>query len=193
LGWFAGWLLSTRALALALIVGVLGFGLLGPAVSTFVWERKGGELKRGAGSPIVEHLPGALLRGLSPAIIVFLAALGGLSIFGMEPSEPNPYVLFLASLIGAVFSQEVWGWAYTTFRSKLKEKVADQIAPPGSADPQPRQANQPPEPPGTTLPPAPTQPDAAPAPAPRIAADNPPSEAPADDGPDTYPFQGAYF
>jgi len=110
---FAGWLIETRSLPLAMIIGMLGFGLLGSAVSTFVREQE----ERNAGDPLVgEHplvgdLAGVLIRGLSAAIIVFLAAVGGLAILGTGQSDPNPYVLFLGCLVGAVYSQEVWNWA----------------------------------------------------------------------------------
>ena len=115
----AGWLLETRSLPLAMIIGMLGFGLLGSAVSTFVREQsersanegKTEEQKRITQDPLVADLAGVLIRGLSAAIIVFLAALGGLAVIGTGKSEPNPYVLFLGCLVGAVFSQEVWDWA----------------------------------------------------------------------------------
>ena len=125
----SGWLLRTRSLDLALIIGMLGFGLLGSAAATFVRERKGNVVPpRDQPKPIVEDLAGVLIRGLSAAIIVFLAALGGLAILGTGPTDPNPYVLFLGCLIGAVFSQKVWGWAYEWLTGDL-DKDREKLAP----------------------------------------------------------------
>ena len=51
----------------------------------------------------------SLIRGLSAAIVVFLAAEEGLAIFSSTGSaDSNPYVLLFTCLIGAVFSQDVW-------------------------------------------------------------------------------------
>src|SRR5262245_18333400 len=89
-GFFAGWLVKTRSLPLALIIGMLGFGLMGSAISTFSREQP----SRQDDDPLVKDLAGVVFRGLSAAIILFLAAEGGLAIIGTGSSEPNPYVLF---------------------------------------------------------------------------------------------------
>ncbi|MFN7944777.1 MAG: hypothetical protein U0Z53_05460 [Blastocatellia bacterium] len=107
-GFVARWLLSTESLSLALITGLLGFGLLGSACSTFVRER----VRRGNDGVLVADLPGVVIRGLSAAIVVFLAVEGGLAIFASSGSEPNPYVLLLTCLVAAVFSEDVWRWAH---------------------------------------------------------------------------------
>jgi hypothetical protein len=54
-----------------------------------------------------------VIRGLSAAIVVFLAVEGGLAIFagGTVDPDPNPYVLLLTCPIGAVFSEHIWEWA----------------------------------------------------------------------------------
>lgn len=135
-GLFAGWLVDTRSLPLALIIGMLGFGLLGSAVSTFVREQR----ERKMGEPLVVDLAGVLIRGLSAAIIMFLAAVGGLAILGTGQSDPNPYVLFLGCLVGAVFSQEVWAWARlrmlpTSPRPGGDDERPEQPGPVGPDDP----------------------------------------------------------
>jgi uncharacterized membrane protein YfcA len=54
---------------------------------------------------------GAVCRGTSAAIIVFLAAYGGITIVAHDQSDPNPYLVFATCLVGAVFSEEIWKWA----------------------------------------------------------------------------------
>jgi hypothetical protein len=105
----ASWLLETESLPLAMIVGLMGFGLLGSACSTFVRERAGKPVVQAV--PLVEDLAGVVIRGLSAAVVVFLAVEGGLAIFSSNTGDPNPYVLLLTCLIAAVFSESVWEWA----------------------------------------------------------------------------------
>ena len=116
----AKWLLETESLSLALIVGMMGFGLLGSAVSTFVRETQGQQ--RREGEPLVADLGGVILRGVSAAIVVFLGAKGGLTVFAGNSSEPNPYVLLFTCLIGAVFSERVWDWAREKIVSGNEER-----------------------------------------------------------------------
>ena len=102
-GLVARWLLQTKSLPLSLITGMLGFGLLGSAIATFV---RGGA-QRGQVSLSAE-VTSVLVRGLSAAVVVFLAVKGGLAIFSTGDNEPNAYVVFLTCLVGAVFSEDVW-------------------------------------------------------------------------------------
>ena len=142
----AQWLLETESLSLALIVGMMGFGLLGSAVSTFVRETQGQQREDGA--PLVADLGGVILRGVSAAIVVFLGVKGGLTVFAGNGSEPNPYVLLLTCLVGAVFSERVWDWA----REKIiadgekKKEVEAAPPPPPPAGPPPPAASAMPEP-----------------------------------------------
>ena len=106
-GWMAGWLLKTRSLALALIAGMIGFGVLGSAVSTFVRERLDGQ----PSGVLVQNVGGVAIRGISAALVVYLAIVGGLSVFAADAEKPNPYALFLTCLVGAVFSEKIWEWA----------------------------------------------------------------------------------
>ena len=103
----ASWLLQTESLPLVLIVGMFGFGLLGSACSTFVREKG----TKDPDAPLVEDLGGVVIRGLSAAIVVFLAVEGGLAVFSASNNDPNPYVLLFTCLVGAVFSETVWEWA----------------------------------------------------------------------------------
>lgn len=130
-GFVAGWLLRTESLSLALITGLIGFGLLGSACSTFIRERlsetgnvdtRKAKLKKPDGL-LVSDLTAVIIRGVSAAIVIFLAVEGGLAIFASGEGEPNPYVLLFTCLVAAVFSETVWSWAEKQLNDRLnKEK-----------------------------------------------------------------------
>jgi len=173
----ASWLLRMESMPLALIVGLLGFGLLGSACSTFVRERRASSqseqnqpppsgspenqphpradqqnLPSPSGSqpdrPLVSDLAGVLIRGLSAAIVVFLAVEGGLAVFSNPNAIPNPYVLLLTCLVGAVYSETVWEWAEGNLNQRFPQNQAGQ-----HPNPQPSPRTQ------TTNPPAKPTPD----------------------------------
>jgi hypothetical protein len=73
----ASWILRTESMPLALIVGMVGFGLLGSASSTFIREHA----NRKSSQPLVSNLIGVVIRGVTAAILFFLAVEGGLLIF----------------------------------------------------------------------------------------------------------------
>jgi len=133
-GFVASWLLKTESLQLALITGMLGFGLLGSAVSSFVQEGKPHSLQvakpSAEGAPLVSDLPALLIRGFSAAIVVFLAAEGGLAIFsGSGSVDPNPYILMFTCFTAAVFSRNAW----ERVREKIEEGKAKKGQPPNSS------------------------------------------------------------
>jgi hypothetical protein len=121
--WVSAWLLRTESLALALITGMLGFGLLGAAASTFVREHTD-EPGRSKDDPLVKDLTGVVIRGGSAAVVVFLGVMGGLAVFSSRDPNPNPYVLLFTCLVGAVFSERVWTWAAENL--KLSGRNADE-------------------------------------------------------------------
>ena len=123
----AGWLLKTESLSLALVVSLLGFGLLGASASTII--RSHGASAPAEGQPLVPNLLSVIVRGLSAAMVVFLVVEGGLSVFASSSSEPNPYVLMLTCLIAAVFSEPVWEGA-----KGYLESLVDRWKTQGSAD-----------------------------------------------------------
>ncbi|MGV3518085.1 hypothetical protein [Luteitalea sp.] len=108
----ASWLVRTESLSLISCVGLLGFGLLGAAASSFVRDQR---LRLQAApaqsAPLVSDLAAVVVRGLVAAVVVFLAVKGGLSVFAVETPDPNPYVLLLTCLIAAIFSEPVFEWA----------------------------------------------------------------------------------
>jgi hypothetical protein len=117
----ASWLLRTESLPLAQIVGMLGFGLLGSAVSSFV--RQG--TRRQPDGELVKDLPTLIIRGATAAVVVFLAVKGGLAIFASGTGEPNSYVLLLTCLVAAAFSEDVWKAARVWLRKQTGEKDKD--------------------------------------------------------------------
>ena len=122
LRFIAGWLLNAASVPLALIVGLVGFGLLGAAISTFVREQLDARMipvPPEARHVIVSDLAGVALRGISAAIVVFLAVQGGLAVLSGASSDPNPYVLLLACFVAAVFSERVWRRTYEHLQNEL--------------------------------------------------------------------------
>ena len=125
LGPFSGialWLLKTETLSLVLIAGLFGFGLLGAAASTIIRERG---THRAPATPLVSDLPPLIVRGITAAIVVFLAVKGGLAIFGTGSPDPNPYVLMLTCLVAAVFSEPVWAGAQNYLERLVKNWGGD--------------------------------------------------------------------
>jgi hypothetical protein len=121
------WLLKTRSLELALIVGMLGFGLFGALISSFVRQFNippNGENPK-PDQPLVKDLTAVVIRGFSAAMVLFLAVEGGFAIFSTSSPKPNPYALFFTCLIGAVFSERVWEWAKDRLSSISSPKNGD--------------------------------------------------------------------
>lgn len=114
-GWVSNWLIRMQSSELTLIIGMLGFGLFGAAISSYVREQS----KRAPGEPIVINISNVVVRGLSAAVVVFLAVKGSIAIFTVGNEEPNAYVLFFTCLVGAVFSESVWSWARKRFEQNL--------------------------------------------------------------------------
>lgn len=116
--WFSGWLLDAETSALALIVGLLGFGLLGSAASTYIRETP----QRAENPLIINDLSGVTVRGVTAAIVVFLAVKGGLSVFSNGSEDVDPYALFFSCFLAAVFSEDVWDWAHDRLKSNLGDE-----------------------------------------------------------------------
>jgi hypothetical protein len=132
-GFIANWLVRTRSFSLALISGMIGFGLFGSAASRAVASFS----KARAHSD--EHLQtnpfDLLLVGTSSAVIIFLASQGGLAVVATGGTHsPNPYVLFLGCFLGAVFGERVWEVARVRFYGALQEHAAP-LKPPDSRPP----------------------------------------------------------
>lgn len=107
IGSWSGWLLRTELMPVVIIVGLVGFSLLGATVSRAVRVTSERERRTLTLDDFVLVIAG----GCTAAIVVFLAAYGGLTVLGGSGGDPNPYVLFATCLVGAVFSEDVWSWA----------------------------------------------------------------------------------
>jgi hypothetical protein len=119
-GHLGSWLVSKESLPLTLILGLMGFGILGATISSLV-RRSIGVAKATSDGAYVTDIVGDVSRGLSAAMLVFLAAYGGLAVFGAADAQPNAYVLLFVCLAGAAFSDEVWKWT----QKKLSGWLAD--------------------------------------------------------------------
>jgi hypothetical protein len=113
----AQWLLAAESVPLALVVGMLGFGVLGAAISSFVRERA--REPSPEMTPLAYDVPRMLMKGTSAAIVLFLGVEGGLAVFAGKDAQPNPYVLFFACFSAAVFSERVWDWAQNKLVSEF--------------------------------------------------------------------------
>jgi len=107
-GVMARWLLGTESREVALIAGLVGFGILGAFVSWLAGRRKDEAIA-------YADVGSVLLRGFGAAVVVFLGSYGGLAAIAQNVQQPypNPYVVFFLCLVGAVFSNDVWQWAKT--------------------------------------------------------------------------------
>lgn len=107
---FTGWLLSVESYPLVIIIGLIGFGLLGAGGSTFIREQSRDEKKA-----LIDDLAGVLIKGFTAAIVIFLGVQGSLAILTTNTGNLNAYALFFVSFVAAVFSDEAWKWAKKRF------------------------------------------------------------------------------
>ncbi len=110
IGAATSWLLSTESMPVTLIAGLVGFGLLGALVSRFGRETGRVRHEEGLGDLVV-----VVFTGFVAALVVYVAAYGGIAVTSEEGGNPNPYIVFGACLVGAIYSGEIFRWAYETF------------------------------------------------------------------------------
>ena len=110
IGKATGWLLRAQSLPLTLVVGLVGYGLLGALISRFVIARDNEFRIDNA----IEFAVVAL-AGFVAALVVFVSSFGGMYILAREATDPNPYAVFALCLGGAIFSSSVW----TNLRDRL--------------------------------------------------------------------------
>jgi len=126
-GW-TRWLIDTEQMPLVIIVGLVGFSLLGATVSRAVRGGPDDQNTKPSEDPnaqpseshryvrpraaiTFDDLLIVIAGGTTAAIVVFLAAYGGLALLGTNGGDPNPYIVFVTCLIGAVYSEDVWARA----------------------------------------------------------------------------------
>lgn len=123
-GLIARYLIKTESLDLVLLIGMLGFGLLGAAISSFqVVPKEVSNIQSYVSiiedfktKPIITNFWATLARGFSAAILIYLATKGGIAILTSNLSaDPNGYILLLLCFISAVFSEKVWNLVKTKF------------------------------------------------------------------------------
>jgi hypothetical protein len=137
------WLLDTDSIPLVIIIGLVGFSLLGATISRVVRAGTGDGFR---GLSITDLLV-VVAGGTTAAMVVFLASYGGLSIVGDARTDPDPYVVFIACLLAAVFSEDVW----VAFRARFQQQLqavnggnqADRLNDGGGPDTSPAPAGSP--------------------------------------------------
>ncbi|HLZ89403.1 MAG TPA: hypothetical protein VKQ52_19245 [Puia sp.] len=121
LGVMSDYLIKTHSSELVLLIGMLGFGLLGASLLSFApRDENSNFIESLSVKPLINNFGGVLARGFGAALIVYLATKGGLALFtlGGAASDPNGYILLLACFIGAVFSERVWTRISNAFGAK---------------------------------------------------------------------------
>jgi hypothetical protein len=108
LGTWTKWLIDTERMPVVIIVGLVGFSLLGATVSRAVRVQTD---DRPRAAFTLDDLLTVIAGGTTAAVVVFLAAYGGLAVLGNSSGDPNPYIVFATCLIAAVYSEDVWTWA----------------------------------------------------------------------------------
>lgn len=115
-------LIKSAAMDFIYIFGMIGFGILGSSLTTFV----GFKVKDGNDDlpdPELFEVIGVIVKGITAAIIVFLFIFGGFEVFSSGNTQaitPNAYMLFLTCFLGAVFSDRIWDHA----RERLTERLS---------------------------------------------------------------------
>jgi len=110
IGYATRWLLAAESIPVVLVVGLTGFGLLGALVSRFAREPNQANAEHS-----VRALTAVAFSGFVAALVVYLAAYGGIAVISTSKGDPNPYVVFAACLVGAIFAEDVWRWAKEAF------------------------------------------------------------------------------
>lgn len=116
-GFFANWLVESRSFALALISGMIGFGLFGAVMARALITYEPDIEAR-----VERESLDVLLVGFSAAVIIFLASQGGLALIANGEMQPNAYILFLSCFVGAAYGDKVWNTAKVRLKKSLEAK-----------------------------------------------------------------------
>jgi hypothetical protein len=117
---FINWLLQIESYSLVVVVGLIGFGLLGSISAGFVKEHRSRPKSHGV---LVPELTKALIAGFSAALVVYLGVRGSVSLLSGNISSTgnNGYLLYFLALMAAIYSDTAWEWARKRFESSLSE------------------------------------------------------------------------
>ncbi len=158
----AGYLIHPQSNELVLMIGMLGFGLLGASILSFRESEPNETMLDGfLTKPLIVRFGNVLARGFGAALVVYVATKAGLAIFSMgSASDTNGYMLLLSCFAGAVFSQSVWdklsntvkGWAGQKTDPQPQPQPNAKPAPNPQPNPQPNEQPQPPAEPGDETP-----------------------------------------
>ncbi|WP_132053155.1 hypothetical protein [Pseudocnuella soli] len=109
-GSISKFLIKPKSSELVLLIGMLGFGLLGASILSFEKNEGEGSLMGSfMRKPIIRNFEIVLARGFGAALVIYLATKGGLAIFAAgADTDANGYVLLLTCFVGAVYSDKVW-------------------------------------------------------------------------------------
>jgi hypothetical protein len=95
---------------LALIIGLIGFGLLGAIIGTF--SRANSETNITARANIINSIFTTIIKSFSASIVSYLSIKGGLSILtSTTENNANPYFILFVCFLASVYSEEIWLWA----------------------------------------------------------------------------------
>lgn len=95
---------------LALIIGLIGFGLLGAIIGTF--SRANAETSLTEKATIISSIFNTIIKSFSASIVTYLSIKGGLSIVTANAdNSANPYFVLFLCFLASVFSEEIWLWA----------------------------------------------------------------------------------
>ncbi len=119
-----------------LMMGLLGFGLMGAAIRAMAKDEKlidehtvnGDAAATGRAKLNAGQFGAIVVQGAGAAVAVFLAFQAGALVFSGEPTvSPFPQLLFC--FLGAVFAEEVWAWGRNALRGFLDSNGAAQNHP----------------------------------------------------------------
>jgi len=117
------WLLATDSLDVVVIIGMLGAGLFGSAVGTFV-AASVRKKDVSIGNAPLSHL----IRSFAATMVVYLGLKTGVAFAAVGNPNPDPYLMLFLCFIGTVYSDDVWKWAKRTGEGYWKAEGTDAAA-----------------------------------------------------------------
>lgn len=95
---------------LAILVGLIGFGLLGAVIGTFGRSSNAPDLT--TRTEIINNIYTTIIKSFSASILTYLSIKGGISVLTSNAENyTNPYFVLFVCFIAAVYSEDIWLWA----------------------------------------------------------------------------------